>query len=154
FILDPTPKKVETIKEVSEKLGLERVNFTNLLKVEEKLPIFGDEKVYANNPIEDFLKAYRDCEFVVTDSFHGTCFAAIFNKPFITLGNIKRGVKRLESVTRWLKLTDRLIAEDADVLSNPKLFEKIDFKPVNKIMEKTQKESLQWLKDAISKMKY
>ncbi|MFR0680889.1 polysaccharide pyruvyl transferase family protein [Akkermansia sp.] len=28
------------------------------------------------------MRAFQDCRCVITDSFHGTCFAIIFNKPF------------------------------------------------------------------------
>ena len=31
---------------------------------------------------EELLAHIKNCEFVMTDSFHGVCFAIIFNKPF------------------------------------------------------------------------
>ena len=35
----------------------------------------------------DFLKCFAKAKFVITDSFHGMCFAMIFNKPFIAIAN-------------------------------------------------------------------
>ncbi len=36
-----------------------------------------------DHSVEDWLKAIMDAEFVLTSSFHGTCFCLIFGKPFI-----------------------------------------------------------------------
>lgn len=35
------------------------------------------------------------CEFFITDSFHGVCFALIFNKPFLCINNPMRGLRAL-----------------------------------------------------------
>ena len=43
---------------------------------------------------ENWLKAIQSADFVLTDSFHGTVFSLIFNTPFISLINSKRGAAR------------------------------------------------------------
>ena len=46
---------------------------------------------------------------VVTDSFHGTVFSIIFNKPFWVVGNESRGMARFQSLLSMYGLEDRLI---------------------------------------------
>jgi hypothetical protein len=59
--------------------------------------------------MEQWLSCFIDAEFVVTDSFHGTLLSILFHKPFIALGNPKRGMSRLLSILEAFGLQDRLI---------------------------------------------
>jgi len=61
--------------------------------------------------IENWIKGFADADFVITDSFHGTVFSIIFNKPFISLVNVNRGASRFESILGELGLTERLLGE-------------------------------------------
>ena len=110
--------------------------------------------VFANHAIEDLVKAYSLCDFVVTDSFHGTCFAIIFNKPFISIANHSRGAKRFESLLRWTGLTSRMVNTVDEIFSRPDLFEPIDYERVNARVEQFKSKSMEWLKEALKKMKY
>lgn len=90
-----------------------------------------------------------DAEFVITDSFHGTAFSIIFNKPFISIGNKKRGITRFSSLLKMLGLEDRLIFDfGADSLK--KLNNTIDFEEVNKKLNEKKKESLNFLRNALA----
>lgn len=150
FMLDPDAEKVDICRHVRSKLGIAQyVNFTDLQHVEEHVQGFCGEFVHANAEIEDFMKAYRDAEFVVTDSFHGTCLAVLFNKPFISLANYKRGEKRFLSVLRWLQLTDRLVMDYKQVYENSTLLESVDYAPVNRIIENGRKLGMEWLRKAL-----
>ena len=62
-----------------------------------------------DNYIEDFLFAIYNCQAVMTDSFHGTVFSIIFNKPFISIHNIADG--RLSSLGETLDLNERIYYE-------------------------------------------
>ncbi|WP_157746925.1 polysaccharide pyruvyl transferase family protein [Marinobacter sp. LV10R510-11A] len=33
--------------------------------------------------VETWLRSFREASFVVTDSFHGSVFAILFNRPFV-----------------------------------------------------------------------
>jgi len=67
---------------------------------------------------------------VVTDSFHGTVFAVLFNKPFVTIGNSVRGVARFESLLNQLGLVDQLI-ESPEQLTPALLKQPVDWAAVN-----------------------
>ncbi len=115
---------------------------------------YADGAVYANHAVEDLLKAYEKCDFVVTDSYHGTCFAIIFNKPFICIANHKRGERRFESLLTWTGLTGRMVNSADEIYDRPKLLEDIDYSAVSESIAKFRDSSLEWLKTALKKMKY
>lgn len=66
---------------------------------------------YKMPALEGWIKGFADAEFVITDSFHGTVFAILFNKPFISLINPDRGASRFYSLCEALGLTNRLLTE-------------------------------------------
>lgn len=70
------------------------------------------------NYIEKFIFSLNICKSVITDSFHGTVFAIIFNKPFITFINNLRGNIRFFSLKETFELHNRFIY--------PKKFDKND----------------------------
>ncbi|RWR44286.1 polysaccharide pyruvyl transferase family protein [Sinirhodobacter ferrireducens] len=55
--------------------------------------------------IPDWLSAFENAEFVVTDSYHGTIFSIIFQRPFLTLLNSQRGLDRFTSLFDSLGLS-------------------------------------------------
>ena len=59
--------------------------------------------------IESFLFGINKCQAVITDSFHGTIFSIIFNKPFITIENKYRGKGRFDSLKEVFNLDNRII---------------------------------------------
>ena len=66
-------------------------------------------KLYKKNFIENFLFGLNVSEAVITDSFHGTVFSIIFNKPFVSYINSFRGRLRFYSLKETFGLHDRII---------------------------------------------
>lgn len=95
--------------------------------------------------VETWLRAFHDACFVVTDSFHGTVFSILFNKPFITVGNSARGMARFESLLAQFGLTERLIAHPREV-SSELLQSHIDWDAVNCKREALASAGRQFLK--------
>ena len=115
YILDKSEDKRNIIQYISEKMGLE---------VLEILPDKSFSQVGAKGldkcivpQIEYWLKGFLNSEFVVTDSFHGTVFSIIFNKPFIVIGNKLRGLDRMNSLLNIFNLEDRLVLSYDDLLN-------------------------------------
>lgn len=106
YVLDATAEKSALISQAAETLGLE---------AEEIMP--RPEKLRAGTaaypPVSVWLRGFRDAEFVVTDSFHGSVFSLIFNKPFIAIGNASRGLSRFHSLLKTFGLEERLVLLDA-----------------------------------------
>lgn len=99
--------------------------------------------------VEAWLKSFYDADFVVTDSFHGTVFSILFNKPFVSICNKDRGSARFQSLLAVFSLEERLVRDVAEVdvefLNSP-----IDFSLVNEKLESLRNRSLQFLSDALS----
>lgn len=134
YILDLSPEKKNIIDAVAKK--------TNLLPFAVKPSDKGqlEERVYPS--VTAWLRAFMDAEFVVCDSFHGVVFSIIFNKPFIVIGNEKRGMARFSSLLKMYSLEARMISS----ISQIDICEKtIDWENVNNIRKRLQAESLGFL---------
>lgn len=69
-------------------------------------------------PVEQWLRDFQEAEFVVTDSFHACVFSIIFNKPFVVVGNKKRGMSRFQSLLETFGLKDHLLFSIDDYKSS------------------------------------
>ena len=104
YVLDISEEKKIYIESIAKQLELEINYFT------------ADEGFSLT--IEEWLAMFRDASFIITDSFHGTIFSIIFNKPFFSLTNEVRGNSRFESLLSMLGLERRLNASFESVGDN------------------------------------
>ena len=106
YILDETPEKTEIINKIA--IDKDLIPFSvNSTKIENpNAP--SEERIQP--PVEAWLRGFYDAEFIVTDSFHACVFSIIFEKPFIVIGNKKRGMARFESLLKMFGLEDRLFS--------------------------------------------
>lgn len=99
--------------------------------------------------IEEFLYYMSRCKMVVTDSFHGSSFSVIFNKPFYCFLNEKRGIARIEALKEMCGL-DEAIFISYDKVQNVDFAEpKIDYDRVNKNLESVRQFGREWIERAI-----
>ena len=59
--------------------------------------------------VENFIFAMNISQAVITDSYHGTIFSIIFNRPFISFVNERRGAQRFISLKNTFNLNNRII---------------------------------------------
>ena len=64
---------------------------------------------FKENYVEKFLFIFNISKAIITDSYHGTVFSIIFNKPFISFINSFRGKDRFFSLAETLNLKNRFI---------------------------------------------
>lgn len=146
YVLDDSPQKMEFIRNSAQKLGLKYTSSQAKHKFDPavKRPVSD----YVLPPLENWLQGFRDAEFVITDSFHGTVFSIINQKPFLSLVNKARGASRFESFLGQLGLTDRLVYEVTD-FDVKKLSESIDYEAVVSKLENLKSESISFLKSSL-----
>lgn len=96
--------------------------------------------------VERWLAMFRDAKYVITDSFHGTVFSIIFQKPFLCLGNSSRGMARFQSLLSLFGLEDRLV--DISELTGWEEKE-IDWDTVSTILEQEREKSLTFITRAL-----
>lgn len=65
--------------------------------------------------VEDFVGLFRDAEFVITDSFHGTAFSLNFDRPCAAFSPGKYA-SRIESILHVARMGHRLVAAAEDVV--------------------------------------
>lgn len=139
YILDNNPENSNIIGSIARERSLNPF-YVNSRYEDPNAPL--EERI--QQPVEKWLRAFYDAEFVITDSFHACVFSIIFNKPFIVFGNKERGMARFESLLNMFGLEDRLVSslnETKTVLEKP-----IDWDRVNNIHKRLKKESLFFLK--------
>ncbi len=149
YILDPTPAKIKAAEDTAKRMDMELVCIANARmkgKMEENWTIPKLDDL----PIEEWLWYFKNAEMVFTDSFHGTCFSIIFEKPFISIANKGRGAERFYSLTEIFGLENRVFDSPADIEDKDYLFtDVIDFNDVNSRIAKERERSLKWIKDAL-----
>ena len=151
YILSPNKEKGEMLKSAADKLGLDLlIILDGQTDLEENKKRIGIDNVRQNVGIEDWLAYIYNASFVITDSFHGTCFSIIFEKQFICILNKARGVSRFSTLLSKLQLQHVAVAEISDV--NLKIVSgiKVDYKNVAKQLNSETKRSYMWLKNALA----
>lgn len=142
YILDLTPEKDDLIERISKDRSIKPYRVGARIDDWDR-PV--EERVQP--PVEKWLAAFRDAEFVVTDSFHACVFSIIFGKPFIAIGNAQRGLSRFESLLKTFNLEKNLICSPEEYDS-----EKDYSIPAMSfdILKKLQQESMDYLRGALT----
>jgi polysaccharide pyruvyl transferase WcaK-like protein len=144
YILDSTNDKNSIIEKISNKYNLKAFSVMQPKRFSDIDRNGIDECVFP--PVEEWIRGFMDAEFVVTDSFHGTVFSIIFNKPFISIANESRGTTRFTSLLKLFQLEDRLVNEFSEIDICNIVSEDIDWENVNNIIENERSKALNFLK--------
>ncbi|MBR6347661.1 MAG: polysaccharide pyruvyl transferase family protein, partial [Spirochaetales bacterium] len=149
YVLDPNPYKDKLIKEISEKMGIDYILVTDGGAVVSGKEISTGLKVTDADTVQSWLSYIADADFIITDSFHGTCFSIIFEKQFLSVKN--RGITRMESLTNLFGLENYILPskfeitpEFLDLYTKP-----IDWNRVNVRKAQLIKQSSEWLESQI-----
>lgn len=147
YILDNDVKKIEKVESICNMLGSQ--SFTCMPKIRDKNKILvNDLENYVYPKIEEWLTSFYNADYIITDSFHGTVFSIIFNKPFISLCNNERGAARFKSLLKVFNLEDRLFDTqqpiDMSIITKP-----IDYDLVNHKLNKLRAISMSSLDYAL-----
>ncbi len=93
-----------------------------------------------NAGIEDFLSYIDYAEAVITNSFHGTVYSVLFEKPFLSV-KLETTSSRVESFLNMTGLESRLVSAPFTSCRIPE----VDFKRAKEIIEVERKKSLDYL---------
>lgn len=146
YILDYDMEKRTAVKKMSEKLGLEIKVIPDGLESIRSIP--SDDILQP----EDFLKLFKDANFVITDSFHGTAFALKFNISFVSIINKGRGEERFKTLFDIIGNHSRAVHSGRELTDKIESLSKpLDFSKINKKLDIQTRKSLKWIKKAIRK---
>lgn len=154
YILDPNEEKRNAIIYYAKQLGVKVINLLDgdTYVREKNRKILNLPNILENIEAEDFLKTFYNAKYVITDSFHGTAFSIIFNKPFLSIGNYGRGFERFIDLLSRLDLMDRLVDPRA-IPHDKKYLKPIDYTDVNEIIKRESRYTIEWLKNAVDMSK-
>jgi nitroreductase len=158
FILDPTPAKKSAILATLTKFGLAQaviITDAHPSAIERAKALFSEEvfRVIDDIKPENYLRAYQRATYVVTDSFHGSCFSCIFQKPFSVFYNTKRGADRFTALMKLLDIGDSRRLNETDTLEtirdNPNVSLEMNYHAASCRATDLRSKSLQWLGDSL-----
>lgn len=126
--------EVKAIKDFAKKRGLKIIS-TNTY-------IDWVDEVVVPHPFE-VLAYFRDAEYIITDTFHGTVMSIKYNRPFTTIVRDMNSNK-LRGLLTQFELDDRIASDSShieSILSSP-----INYSPVNALIKEEQERSIDYLK--------
>jgi hypothetical protein len=153
YILGTRPEIRDEINKFKKESNLKVVflpHIDNYIPIDNKI---GDVQLFDVDPF-DFLRLFRDANYVITDSFHGSVFSIIFQKKFITFyrqnpNETKSTHSRIDSLFDILGLQERLFQKNI----YSEIERGIDYIAVEEILGRLRNDSLGFLKDCLNMSK-
>lgn len=135
-------KKIGTyVKKVAEETGLPLIRISSSFH-----QIFREGRFVWCPGMGEFLSYIKNAKYLITDSFHGTAFAINFNIPFVEILPNNTTAARNLSILKLTGLEERILSNINDI---DLIYREINYEPVNLLLEKSRKSSLEVLKKLI-----
>lgn len=145
YILDVTEEKKRLVAQIAKERKLIPYWLDNDASSES---VFWNGE--AKMAVEQWLRAFDEASFVLTDSFHGCIFSILFKKSFIAFANQDRGGTRFTSLLNLFSLNERLIFTHTEYEKKKVFLQKeIDYIPVYEELEKQRSKAFNFLKVSI-----
>lgn len=147
YLLDPNKEKRNLCLQIQKELGgIKLVNIVdaNLREPDYCLRVLEYDNIKSGLSVEEWLSYLRNAAYVITDSFHGTCFSIIFGKNFSTIKN--RESTRFSTFTSIPELAGKVLG-DNDQVSIKDLLNDIDYEAVNKRLAADITKSRQFIRE-------
>lgn len=113
YLLDPNEEKRRLCLQIQRELGgIKIVNMVdaNLRNQDQCLRVLEYDNIKSGLKVEEWLSYIRHARYVITDSFHGTCFSLIFGKRFAAVKN--RQSDRFDTFTAIPEIAGRILEGD------------------------------------------
>lgn len=150
YLLSPTVEKRKFCEKLQAQLNGMKIVYVidNAIEIRDwSRHVLNFENVRVDLDVEEWLCYLRKASYVVTDSFHGTCFSIIFHKQFLSIVN--RQTDRFRFFEKLPGIEDRIL-QKADEGVTDKIFDKINYKMVDEKLNQERERSRKWLDDALS----
>lgn len=130
YVIRENPAVHRIAKQIAEENGLKVIEISSGFSLSRY-----QNKVY-DAGVEEFVALFKNAEFIVTNSFHGTAFSIIFHKDFYSVRHNSSADDRIANLLHSLNLENRLIQPD----SNP-MRSTVDYSTVKMNIDKVVKDS-------------
>lgn len=97
----------------------------------------------------EFMSYIKFAEFVITSSFHGTCFSINFGRPFLCIQRVNNPVNsRITDLLRNVGASDRFVFSNSDIAALPVAHP--DFLLINRRLSSFAKAGIDFLKNIVN----
>lgn len=134
-----SPEQIKQVKDFARKKNLKTI------AIAYNQP-WCDKNIVAVSPFE-WLGYFKNANYIITSTFHGTIFSIKYEKQFATLPNMYINNK-VETVLRITGLRNKVLQKQSSI--GQALDSNIDYKTVNEKISKLILESKNYLKEAIA----
>jgi len=137
-------------EKISKEIGATVVN----AKSSRQSPWSSPNDVYPGP--RQWLGLFRNAKYVITNSFHGTVFSILFNRPFLTLsiGGAKVGLdERATNLLGQLGLMTRFVSEGRFDYPDSQLRQEIEWDRVHSVRSVLVAKSRNYFKEIVSREK-
>ena len=152
YIRYASPEKRAYITECATKRSLEPIVICDASSYEELRSQLGMDAIIMKPSFEEWLAYFAHASYVITDSFHGTCFSIIFEKEFTS---VKAGTtRRFGSLARLLCDTHEqakqlFVSDDKELADASGIHDSQDFAMFARNLAPAREASRTWLKSAL-----
>ena len=151
YILNPTAEKRKACLEVQARLGgnLKVISICEPAEttIDQCRHVLDFAYIQQNVTVEDFVYFFRNCAYVITDSFHGTCFSLIYEKNFMAFVN--RQPDRFTVFEQFGNASEhignRYTEEFLAACLKP-----LDYAGISEDLGREKKRCVRWLEEALS----
>ena len=150
YVLDKSPEKEGFIRSVADELQIKPFEVMPEYRLQQNQVTVANVESFQYPCPSQWLRGFKDAEFVITDSFHGTVFSILYNKPFLTIGNEMRGMSRFSSLLRMFGLESRLVQDMSADTASKLLEQPINWLQVNAVLERERAKALNFLKNNLA----
>lgn len=140
YQLHHNPKFDEYAKKIKKETGLKIIRISPSIYFKFKI----GQLEYLPT-LERFMELFKNAEYVLTDSFHGTVFSIIYNRKMIDILPGKTGT-RIRSILSLFGIEDRIVCDYSDMSI---LKKKLDFVKINEVLKKQREESIKLLNEIL-----
>lgn len=139
YFLGGVPNKYKRqIKSIVKENNLEVINMGDIR----------EKETYETGPSE-FIDYINSCSIFCTDSFHGTVFSILFEKPFIVYERMGTSLSMFSRIDTLLDKFDLNSRKAENIKTNEQAFN-IDYSHVPPILEAERNKALNYLKEALN----
>ncbi len=141
YILEENAEFVKIVNAISEYMNLKVVSVS-------KKKRFKNESIYSDAGPEDFVKLFKNAEFVITNSFHGTVFSLIYKKRNCIVPHQKTS-SRMCDLMEKVGLSNRII-RNFNELDVEYITKNFDYNSVETKLTEERKKAEDYIRNVLS----
>lgn len=112
-----------------------------IYSINDTYPLPYANRNFGNAGPKEFLSLIYNCDAFISNSFHGTAFSIMFNKPVFVFNRHRHQVNsRMESIMTLFKLNNFILTDRTQYLTA--INATFDFEQINKIIEQEVEKSI------------